>query len=93
MQVPNICQYVHELSSITCIITHLNLPPNAQYSILLYSDIREFYSMYRPIILFVENHQLFQGWNPATTMEIKILKIRFKDLQIYNEKITNNYLP
>ena len=57
-----------------------------KYIMLLCCQFREIFSICIPIISFHEIHETVQGWNPTTTIKIKVLKMRFKDLHKYNEK-------
>ena len=49
------------------------------FQIYLCCQVRKILSIYGATISFNENHQPVQGWNPATTIKIKRLKMRFND--------------
>ena len=55
-------------------MAHFNITPKFKYSTLLYFQIREIFSVYRPNLSFHKNHQAFQGWNTTPNMKIEILK-------------------
>ena len=57
-----------------CFMTNLILTPRFKYITLLCCQVREILSINIPTISLHESHQPIQGWNPGTTIKIKILK-------------------
>ena len=52
----------------------MNLAQKFKYITLIRFQHGEILSVYRPTISFHENNEPFQGWNPTTTIKIRILK-------------------
>ena len=71
---PGFQSFPFNFFKIECCMTYLNPTKTFKYITLLSCQIREILSIYRPTISFYEDHQLVQGWNPVTTIKIKILK-------------------